>query len=102
MSSSPESLNNIAWEQLFLKYDILSQIGIKGRFEISAVQIKEFREPRLMAKFDHRINLPKIFADNDLVILPITRGDYVISHFNAYHKFEDNNIQSEAIALNCV
>ncbi|MDR2034452.1 MAG: DUF4349 domain-containing protein [Helicobacteraceae bacterium] len=73
-----------------------------------------------MAKFDHTINLPKIFADNRLSILPITRGDYVISHFDAYHKFEDdntpitrvslptyiqsldaNNIPSEAIALNC-
>lgn len=120
MSSSPKSLNDIAWEQLFLKYDILNQISENGQFQISATQIKEFREPRLMAKFDHTINLPKIFADNQLAILPITRGDYVISHFEAYHKFEDdnvpvtrvslptyiqsldsNNIPSEAIALNC-
>ena len=74
----------------------------------------------LMAKFDHTINLPKIFTDNRLAILPITRGDYVISHFNAYHIFDPdkspitrfslpahiqsmnaNNIPSEAIALNC-
>lgn len=73
-----------------------------------------------MAKFDHTVNLPKIFADNHLAILPITRGDYVISHFEAYHRFEDsdmsitrlslpnhiqsldsNNIPSESIALNC-
>jgi len=120
MSSSPKSHNDIAWEQLFLKYDILNQISDNGQFQISATQIKEFREPRLMAKFDHTINLPKIFADNQLAILPITRGDYVISHFEAYHNFEDdnapvtrvalptyiqsldsNNIPSEAIALNC-
>ncbi len=120
MSSSPKSLNDIAWEQLFSKYDILNQIDANGRYKISATQIKGFREPRLMAKFDHTINLPKIFSDNQLAILPITRGDYVISHFNAYHKFEDNNapirrvslptyiqsldsnnIPSEAIALNC-
>jgi len=73
-----------------------------------------------MAKFDHAINLPKIFSDNKLAILPISRGDYVISNFNAYHKFESDNspiikvsiptyiqsldpnkIPSEAIALNC-
>lgn len=120
MSSSPKSLNDVAWEQLFKKYDILNNIEANGRFEISATQIKEFREPRLMAKFDHTINLPKIFSDNHLAILPITRGDYVISHFDAYHKFEDDNIPvtrvslptdiqslnsnsipSEAIALNC-
>ncbi|MDR1193093.1 MAG: transcriptional regulator [Peptococcaceae bacterium] len=120
MSNSPKNLNDTAWEQLFTKYDILKQVDTHGRFEISATQIKDFREPRLMAKFDHTINLPKIFADNRLAILPITRGDYVISHFEAYHKFEkddapitrvslptyiqsldSSNIPSEAIALNC-
>jgi hypothetical protein len=73
-----------------------------------------------MAKFDHSISLPKVFSDNQLAILPITRGDYVISHFVAYHKFEagdapvtrvslptyiqsldSTNISSETIALNC-
>ena len=120
MSSSPKSLNDTAWEKLFVKYDILNRIDAQGRFEISATQIKEFREPRLMAKFDHTINLPQIFSDNKLAILPITRGDYVISNFDAYHRFEldnapitkvslptyiqsldSNNIPSEAIALNC-
>ena len=85
MSKGSVSLNDIAWESLFEKYDILNAVNSQGCFEISAVQIKEFREPRLMAKFDHTINLPKIFSDNKLAILPITRGDYVISHFGAYH-----------------
>ena len=120
MSNPPKSLNDTAWEHLFAKYDILNRVDAQGLFEISAAQIKEFREPRLMAKFDHTINLPKIFSDNKLAILPITRGDYVISHFNAYHLFEpadapvtrlslpayiqslnSDNISSEAIALNC-
>ena len=120
MSNSSKGLNDIAWEKLFSKYDISEQVKNSGRFEISASQIKEFREPRLMAKFDHTINLPKIFSDNKLSILPITRGDYVIGNFDAYHKFEpdnapitrvslptyiqsldSNNISSEAVALNC-
>ena len=73
-----------------------------------------------MTKFDHKINLPTIFADNRLAILPISRGDYVISSFSAYKEFEPpvNDVQrvsipahiqslmpqflvSEAIALNC-
>ncbi len=115
------SLNDIAWKSLFDKYDILRHIEKDGSFKISAAQIKEFREPRLMAKFDHMANLPKLFSDNKLAILPLTRGDYVISHFAAYHKFETadssavtkvslpahiqsldgNDIKSEAIALNC-
>lgn len=72
-------LNDTAWERLFDKYHILDKIEHQGQFAISAAQIKEFREPRLMTKFDHKINLPEIFAENHLSILPVTRGDYVIS-----------------------
>lgn len=89
--SEVKSLNDKAWEELFEKYDILNQIDMSGSFQISADQIKEFREPRLMVKFDHTINLPKLFSDNELSILPVTRGDYVISHFEAYHKFENTD-----------
>ena len=113
-------LNDSAWEALFQKYDILSRIEADGQFFISANQIKEFREPRLMTKFDHRVNLPALFADNGLAILPVTRGDYVIAPFAAYHDFEPPQgsptrvrlpvglqslaprfLVSEAIALNC-
>lgn len=113
-------LNDTAWENLFDKYHILTEIEQNGQFIISANQIKEFREPRLMTKFDHKVNLPAIFSENNLAILPITRGDYVISSFSAYKEFDepDDNVQrisipthiqslmpqfiiSEAIALNC-
>lgn len=115
-----KTLNDQAWEQLFERHDILKHIERTGQFQISARQMKEVREPRLMAKFDHTVNLPQIFSDHGLSILPITRGDYVISHFDAYHKFEpdaspitrvslpaylqsldSSNVPSEAIALNC-
>lgn len=119
--SDKKSKNDKAWEYLFEKYDILNQIDMNGIFNISATQIKESkREPRLMAKFDHTIKLPTIFSKNKLSILPITRGDYAISHFDSYHKFETintsitkvsipsyiqslnyNNITSESMALNC-
>lgn len=113
-------LNDDAWKKLFDKYQILDALNRDGRFLISAAQIKEFREPRLMTKFDHRINLPEIFSDNGLAILPVTRGDYLISSFDAYHNFESpaeetrriripaymqslapQHLVSEAIALNC-
>lgn len=112
--------NDKAWEHLFEKYDILEKIKKNGQFIISANTIKEFREPRLMTKFDHKINLPEIFEKNSLAILPITRGDYIISSFSAYKEFENisTDIQrvsipthlqslipkfllSESIALNC-
>lgn len=115
-----DSLNQAAWEILFKRHKILEEVENKGVCYISAKQIKREREPRLMAKFDHTINLPPIFAKNRLSILPITRGDYAIAHFDAYHSFEpvsseinrvtmpayiqsinSSNIPSEAIALNC-
>lgn len=120
MSSSEKRLNDTAWELLFDKYNILDRIRQDGKYIISSAQIKEFREPRLMAKFDHRINLPEIFSKNQLAILPISRGDYIIANFEAYHSFENvestlikaslppivqsldcNHIPSEAIAINC-
>jgi hypothetical protein len=120
MDNRLKTQNDKAWEALFSQYDILNQIDTNGQFVISASKIKEYREPRLMAKFDHNINLPHIFSDNHLAILPISRGDYVISHFEVYHPFEvfdetitratlpshiqsldPNNVPSEAIAINC-
>ena len=81
MSNKPKGKNDDAWEKLFTKYDILNQVDMHQKYVITAGQIKEYREPRLMAKFDHIINLPQIFAKNRLSILPISRGSYVISKF---------------------
>lgn len=81
--------NDVAWEKLFDKYDIINEITCKGIFTISAEQIREFREPRLMAKFDHKINLPHVFTANSLSILPVSRGTYCISHFDSYQQFPD-------------
>ena len=121
MGSKLKGQNDIAWEALFERYDILNQIDMHNHFVISASKIKEFREPRLMAKFDHHINLPPIFANNQLAILPISRGDYIISHFEAYKSFETkstfisnaslpshiqsldpNDIPSEAVAITAI
>ncbi len=73
-----------------------------------------------MAKFDHKSQLPEIFKKHNLSILPITRGSYIISQFEAYKSFEEINteitkvtfpehiesidyesITSESMAINC-
>jgi hypothetical protein len=107
----------------FLKqYKILEKIEKHSVFEITSSQINEFREARLMTKFDHRKNLPEIFKKNKLSILPITRGSYLIarslkltkilmkeilkyckssisSHYIESIDYE--NITSESTALSC-
>lgn len=84
-----DSKNEDAWVKLFEKYRILDQIKQNGQFTISADQIKEFREPRLMTKFDSKSQLPSIFKASNLSILPITRGSYSISNYRVYHRFEE-------------
>lgn len=112
--------NEIAWNALFRKYDILNQVNHLGTFEISSGMINEFREARLMTKFDYRSQLPQIFKENELSILPITRGTYIIGKFDIFRNFDNetskvipisfpdyiesidfNDIRSEAVALNC-
>ena len=80
--------NGRAWEKLFQQYSILDRVQQDGLFEISAEQIKPYREPRLMTKFDDSERLPSIFRDNGLGILPNTRGTYLIGEMNLFHKFE--------------
>src|SRR4051794_39945611 len=76
--------NEDAWDILFAKHDILNAVQAEGRFEIGSAEINQFRQSRLMTKFDHRANLPDIFRNNNLAILPVTRGGYLIGDFKAY------------------
>ena len=112
--------NEEAWEILFEYYNILEHIKQDGYFIIKAEEINEYREARLMTKFDNSDALPKIFKNNNLAILPIANGEYMIANFCVYEKFDlnepeiekvpfpeyiqsldSNAINSEAIAINC-
>ena len=80
---------NKAWELLFEKYSILEKVKKDGLFEITASQIKEFKEPRLMAKWDSYESLPSIFKKNNINILPISRNSYLLSDFKLYKKIPE-------------
>ena len=114
------STNKEAWEKIFNEYDVLNKIQEQGLFEISSKEINEYREARLMTKFDNSESIPKILSENNLSILPISSNKYMIARFKAYKKFgsepkdiervefppyieslDYNNISSEALALNC-
>ena len=72
-----------AWQKIIEKYDILNKVATDGIFHIKASEIKEFKEPRLMAKWDCSTSLPSVFKKNDLNILPDSRSSYVSSEANA-------------------
>ena len=86
------SKNNEAWNLLFDKFNIIENINKNGYFEITADDIKTSgREPRLMTKFDSSENLPDMFKNNKLAILPIKRGSYIIGRFQNYQLVDINN-----------
>ena len=115
------------WEDIFNDFKIDDAIAKNGFFEITADEIRKYKEPRLMTKFDNSSALPSSFYYNKskrkegkyLSILPTARGRYIIGAFDAYHgldKLSDkvkrvrfpsqyetlniDNINSEATALN--
>lgn len=88
------------WNQIFEKYNILDEINSNGYYSITANQINEFKEARLMTKFDHRDNLPDLFYNNNLSILPTTRGRYLIGQYDAYKKLSYNKkIETKRISF---
>lgn len=122
MSQTQNNLSaNNAWKALIEKYDIVDKIGKNGVFHIKASQIKEFREPRLMAKWDSTDSLPEVLRTKKINILPDSRSSYVMSDFILYQEIPElvekvekmthvelpdcesidvNNISSEANAIN--
>lgn len=116
-----DSKNDIAWQKLFAAHAIADRVLQDGYFHITAEQINHAgREARLMTKFDHRSQLPQLFAEHKLGILPVSRGSYVIAPFETFCAFNTGetaitkigfppkiesldyrHITSEATAINC-
>jgi hypothetical protein len=75
------------WELIIeqLKIDVSKPVNF-----VTANQIKSItqEEPRLMAKMDRYENLPQMFKENSLFLLPISRKEYAIIKGNGYHKLE--------------
>jgi len=89
-----KTANDKAWEKLFETHKILEEVARNGFFEIESAQINKQRQSRLMVKFDHSVNLPDIFRDNDLSILPISRYKYVIGKFDTHFEVKyDSEIE---------
>lgn len=79
------------WASIFTDYDVLTKIENNGYFKITAEEIRNYKEARLMTKFDYINSLPDLFFDNDLSILPTRRGEYIIGNFDAYQTISNHN-----------
>ena len=90
---------NKAWETPFDRHNILSRIGMDNVFRISETEINTVKEARLMAKFDKSSQLPTVFQENNLSILPITRGEYLIGRFQTRDKIAYPAIKPRPVAI---
>lgn len=82
-----------AWDILFNKHNILEHVLTNGFYRITSKEINTVKEARLMAKFDQSAQLPEIFQKNNLSILPITRGEYLIGPFQTHEKIIYPNVK---------
>ena len=91
---------NEAWRELIDRYRIAERVEKDGLFPIEARQIKEYREPRLMAKWDSSDSLPDILKRNKLNILPVSHSSYVMGDFLLYQKLPE--FGEDAVRIECV
>ncbi|MDR2126620.1 MAG: hypothetical protein LBP63_07310 [Prevotellaceae bacterium] len=86
-------MNHNPWKTIFEVYNIQQHDFDKSPFVITAEQIKAAtkhftktheREVRILCKQDSRENRPEVFINNNLFLLPIRNGKYVIIKGEGY------------------
>lgn len=83
------SKSNVAWKKLIDKYNIIQEIDKNEKFLITSKQINEYRQARLMAKWDTYESLPEIFKKEKINILPISRTSYILGNFDLYENLPE-------------
>lgn len=86
---SSTNANSLAWSKAVELYGIIERVENDGFADITAEQLKIFREPRHMGKIDHEENLPDIFAENRLTILTLSNSSYRIGRFEIFQKLPE-------------
>ena len=86
-------MNHRPWQAIFDKYKIEAHDFSKGPYVLSAEQIKKAtshflttneREVRVLCKQDSREDRPEVFIKNNLFLLPIKNGIYMILQGEGY------------------
>lgn len=92
------------WEKIFRDYKIDKHDFNNSTFTITAKQIKiscqDFtetgeKEVRILCKQDSREDRPKVFIDNELFLLPIQNGQYIIVKGEGYIDIPEINVSEE-------
>jgi hypothetical protein len=84
MTESQLSKNQQAWLQLNEKHSIIDRVSQNGSIILTANQIREFREPRLLTKVEELASLPAFLRTNGLSILPVSRNEFIVGKFQTF------------------
>jgi hypothetical protein len=79
---------NKQWIHILKKYNILSEISTNGFYELTADKIKAQFEPRLLCYQTSEKERPCILIDNNIFVLPIKNGHYLLSKINLYQSLK--------------
>lgn len=85
------------WEQFFQRTNCLEVIRNNGHYTFSANELQQItrKQPRLLAKIDTKEELPEIFRDNNLSILPYENGKYIVfsdPDYKSFFNFDRNDL----------
>lgn len=93
---STESLDDV-WTRIFKHYGIPSHVAKHGYLEITAKELKQFHEPRLLCKIDFEEKRPTAFKKSGLSILATKNGLYKIAPTNPFFKISLTKLASKKI-----
>ncbi|MCT4382609.1 hypothetical protein EFM34_05090 [Leuconostoc suionicum] len=82
---------NTVWQEvLSMRANDMKLLKSNGFFEITSMEVNQISKKmsgpdfRNLSKFDKKEDLPDVFLERELNILPISRKKYLIGHFNEY------------------
>lgn len=85
---------------MFESLKIQDQLANRPWVPVSASDIKSLGyEPRLLAKIDHSKDLPSIFKELNLGILPIAIDSYAVGFFNTFFPVGDLHIGRKKLSI---
>lgn len=86
---SKTSARDIAWGRIFEELELFAKIELDGYVDVDAKTLKNYFEPRLLAKIDHERNLPEVFRASGIRILPLSMETYRLGLFEIFHPISD-------------
>lgn len=85
--------NDLAWEGLFEAHRIQERLDTEAYVTLSANDLRQFREPRLMVKIDQSQNRPEIFRKLGLNVIALSDRTFAIGDFDLFFELPELSLK---------